>query len=79
MWTGTQRPFAVRDMLAETFRISPQKVRVLVPDTGSAYGGKHVGDAAVEAARLAQAAGRPVKLVWTAKKNLRGHTFGLPA
>jgi len=36
-----------------------------VPDTGSAYGGKHTGDAAVEAARLAKAANRPVKLVWT--------------
>ncbi|HYR46520.1 MAG TPA: molybdopterin cofactor-binding domain-containing protein, partial [Thermoanaerobaculia bacterium] len=65
VWTGTQRPFAVRDELAEAFRISPQKVRVQVPDTGSAYGGKHAGDAAVEAARLAKAAGKPVKLVWT--------------
>ncbi len=65
VWTGTQRPFAVRDELAEAFRISPDKVRVQVPDTGAAYGGKHTGDAAVEAARLAKAAGKPVKLVWT--------------
>src|SRR5262249_47825477 len=28
-------------------------------------GGKHTGEAAVEAARLAKAAGKPVKLVWT--------------
>jgi isoquinoline 1-oxidoreductase len=40
-------------------------VRVIVPDFGSAYGGKHSGEHAIEAARLAQAAGRPVKLVWT--------------
>jgi CO/xanthine dehydrogenase Mo-binding subunit len=65
VWTGTQRPFAVRDELAQVFRISTDKVRVLVPDTGSAYGGKHTGDAAVEAARLAKAAGKPVRLVWT--------------
>ena len=32
---------------------------------GSGYGGKHTGEAAVEAARLAKAAGKPVKLVWT--------------
>jgi len=38
---------------------------VIVPDTGSGYGGKHFGDAAVEAARLARVAGAPVKLVWT--------------
>ena len=65
VWTGTQRPFAVRDELAATFRIPTEQVRVMVPDTGSAYGGKHTGDAAVEAARLAKAAGKPVKLVWT--------------
>jgi CO/xanthine dehydrogenase Mo-binding subunit len=65
MWTGTQRPFAVRDELASAFHIPPEKVRVTVPDTGSAYGGKHTGECAIEAARLAKAAGKPVKLVWT--------------
>ncbi len=65
VWTGTQRPFAVKDELCEAFRIAPDKVRLIVPDTGSAYGGKHTGDAAVEAAHLARAAGKPVKLVWT--------------
>ncbi len=65
VWTGTQRPFAVRDELAAAFHIPESSVRVIVPDTGSAYGGKHTGEAAVEAARLAKAAGKPVKLVWT--------------
>ncbi len=65
VWTGSQRPFAVRDELAAAFRIPAESVRVVVPDTGSAYGGKHTGDAAVEAARLAKAAGKPVKVVWT--------------
>src|SRR5207248_8498335 len=46
VWTGTQRPFSVRDELAQALRISPERVRVIVPDTGSAYGGKHMGDAA---------------------------------
>lgn len=65
VWTGTQRPFAVRDDLAQAFHLSTDKVRVIVPDTGSAYGGKHTGEAAIEAARLAKAAGAPVKLIWT--------------
>jgi nicotinate dehydrogenase subunit B len=65
VWTGTQRPFAVRDELAALFHIPESSVRVIVPDTGSAYGGKHTSDAALEAARLARAAGRPVKVVWT--------------
>lgn len=65
VWTGTQRPFAVREEIAQALRVAEDRVRVIVPDTGSAYGGKHSGEAAVEAARLARAAGAPVKLVWT--------------
>ena len=65
VWTGTQRPFANRDELAEVFHLPESSVRVIVPDTGSAYGGKHTSDAALEAARLARAAGRPVKVAWT--------------
>jgi isoquinoline 1-oxidoreductase len=65
VWTGSQRPFGVRGELAQAFHISEDKVRVIVPDTGSGYGGKHTGECAVEAARLAKAAGKPVKLTWT--------------
>ena len=65
VWTGSQRPFAVRDELAAAFHLPEDRVRVIVPDTGSAYGGKHTGEAAVEAARIARAANRPVSLLWT--------------
>ncbi len=65
VWTGTQRPFGVKDDLAKAFRLGASQVRVIMPDMGSGYGGKHTGECAVEAARLAKAAGKPVKLVWT--------------
>ncbi len=65
VWTGTQRPFGVRGQLAEAFRIPEDRVRVLMPDTGSGYGGKHTGETAIEAARLARAAKRPVRVMWT--------------
>lgn len=65
VWTGTQRPFGVRTELAQTFHIPEANIRVLMPDMGSGYGGKHTGEAAVEAARLAKSAGKPVKLAWT--------------
>jgi isoquinoline 1-oxidoreductase len=58
-------PFRVRTELAGALGVAADRVRVIVPDTGSGYGGKHSGEAAVEAARLARAAGKPVKLVWT--------------
>jgi CO/xanthine dehydrogenase Mo-binding subunit len=65
VWTGTQRPFGVHEELMQTFQLSPKQVRVIQPDMGSGYGGKHTGEAAIEAARLARAAGKPVKVVWT--------------
>lgn len=46
VWTGTQRPFGVREELAAAFGIDEERVRVIVPPTGSAYGGKHTGTAA---------------------------------
>jgi isoquinoline 1-oxidoreductase len=65
VWTGTQVPFGVRSELAEAFSIPESNVRVIVPDTGSGYGGKHSGEVAIEAARLAKSAGQPVKVIWT--------------
>jgi isoquinoline 1-oxidoreductase len=65
VWTGTQRPFGVKDELMQFFHLSQAQVRVIHPDMGSGYGGKHTGEAAIEAARLAKACGKPVKVVWT--------------
>jgi isoquinoline 1-oxidoreductase len=65
VWAGTQGPFRVRSDVAQKLGIPEGRVRVIVPDTGSGYGGKHTNEAAVEAARLAKAAGKPVKVVWT--------------
>lgn len=65
VWTATQNPFGVRSELMRAFHIPEERVRVIVPDFGAAFGGKHTGETAVEAARLAQAAGKPVSLRWT--------------
>ncbi|HKF48727.1 MAG TPA: molybdopterin cofactor-binding domain-containing protein [Terracidiphilus sp.] len=65
VWTGTQRPFGVQGELMQAFNLPAEKARVIQPDMGSGYGGKHTGEAAMEAARLAKAAGAPVKVVWT--------------
>src|SRR5262249_14625896 len=39
VWTGTQQPFGVRSSLAQAFGLSEDNVRVIVPETGSGYGG----------------------------------------
>ena len=65
VWTGTSNPFAVRTALAQAFGLDAAAVHVIVPDFGGGFGGKHTGEAAMEAARLARAAKRPVSLRWT--------------
>lgn len=65
VWTATQNPFGVRDQLVRAFQLSPSNVRVIVPDSGGGFGGKHTGETAIEAARLAKEAKRPVSLRWT--------------
>jgi isoquinoline 1-oxidoreductase subunit beta len=65
VWTGSQNPFGVRSELARAFHMPEDRVRVVIPDFGAAFGGKHTAEYAVEAARLARAAGKPVSLRWT--------------
>ena len=65
VWTGSQNPFGIRSELARAFHLADDLVRVVIPDFGAGFGGKHTGECAMEAARLAQAADKPVSLRWT--------------
>ena len=71
VWVGTQVPFGVRAELAASLGIDEGDVRVIVPPTGSGFGGKHRGDVAIEAARLARATGRAVKVHWNRAEELQ--------
>ncbi len=65
VWSGVDGPQRVQGDLARTFRIPTEQVRVIVPDMGGGFGGKHTGEAAEEASRLAKAFHRPVAVHWT--------------
>ena len=64
-WAGIDYPQRIQGDLAKAFNIPNDSVRVIVPDMGGGFGGKHTGQAAEEAARLARASGRPVSIRWT--------------
>ncbi len=68
VWTGSQNPFGCWGELTRAFHLGDEQVRVIVPDFGAGFGGKHTGEVGVEAARLAKAAGRPVSLRWTRRE-----------
>ena len=65
VWAGVDNPPAAQRDLAQMFGLPNERVRVIVPDMGGGFGGKHAAPAAREAARLAKAAGRPVCVHWT--------------
>jgi isoquinoline 1-oxidoreductase len=70
VWMGTQRPFGVREQVALELGIPEEQVRVIAPTAGGGFGGKHTGEVAIEAARLARASGRPVKVRWSREEEL---------
>ena len=65
VWLGGQTPFRARDAISDALRLNPANVHVITPPTGSGFGGKHASELAVAAARLARAAGRPVRIAYT--------------
>ncbi len=75
VWAGTQRPFGIRAELAEHFGIAEARVRVIVPEIGGGFGGKSIYPLAVEAARLARAAGRPVRVALSRVEETQHSTF----
>jgi isoquinoline 1-oxidoreductase len=65
VWTSTQNPFGSQSEIARAVGVGNDRVRVIVPDFGCGFGGKHQPDAGVEAARLSKAVGKPVRIRWT--------------
>jgi isoquinoline 1-oxidoreductase len=65
VWAGIDYPHGLQEDLAEELGMPAEQIRVIAPDMGSGFGGKHTGEAAVEAALLAKAAKRPVAVHWT--------------
>jgi isoquinoline 1-oxidoreductase len=78
VWTATQRPFGTRAALAQVLAVDEANVRVVVPDSGTGFGGKHEPDVALAAARLARHVKAPVKIHWTREEEFT-HAYFRPA
>lgn len=75
---GTQAPFAVRAEIAKAMAVPLENVRVIVSDTGSAYGAKHNSECELEAARLARDTHQPLRLAWTREEEFT-QSYSRPA
>ena len=65
IWACVQSPQAARDNVAKRLAFGEDKVTVHVTMLGGGFGRKSKPDYVVEAALCSQAAGKPVKLLWT--------------
>ncbi len=75
IWASTQSPFGHQAQVARALDVPLENVRVITPYVGGGFGGKGSGDQVVEAARLAQIAGRPVMVAWTRAEEFFFDTF----
>jgi nicotinate dehydrogenase subunit B len=64
-WTGSQKPHYVQNGIANTLGISPEKVHAIWVVGPGSYGRSDADDAAMDAAVLAKATGRPVRVQYT--------------
>jgi nicotinate dehydrogenase subunit B len=62
VWTGSQKPHYARDGVAALLQLPPEKVHAIWVTGPGSYGRNDAGDATLEAAFLAQATGRPVRI-----------------
>ena len=73
LYVGSQIPFEDRRQVAEALGLPPELVRVRGQKTGGAFGGKEDIAGQIHAALLAQAANRPVKLLFTRRESMLVH------
>jgi CO/xanthine dehydrogenase Mo-binding subunit len=64
-WTGSQKPHFVRDGIALTLGVPAQRVRAIWVVGPGSYGRSDADDAAMDAAVLANAVGKPVRVQYT--------------
>jgi len=75
VWASTQTPFVAKKEAADAIGLSPDRVRVITPFLGGAFGGKSANGQVIEAARLAKLSGRPVQVVRTRQEEFFFDTF----
>ncbi|MDQ0603925.1 isoquinoline 1-oxidoreductase beta subunit [Streptomyces canus] len=71
IWFSSQTPMDARDSIAQAVGLPGSAVKVHVVRGGGSFGRRLNHDAAIEAALISKAAGRPVKLMWSRADDIR--------
>ena len=78
VWASTQAQVTVQRELARVLKMDAEQIEVIPTYLGGGFGRKLNIEAAVEAARLSQAVGRPVHVGWTRNEEMRYGYFRPP-
>jgi len=73
VYAGSQIPYDDRAQIAAAMNLPPEKVRVIGAFIGGAFGGKEDIAGQIHAALLAQATGRPVKILYDRAESMLVH------
>ena len=73
VYVGSQIPYADRDQVAAALDLPLEKVRIRGPLIGGGFGGKEDIAGQIHAALLAQASGKPVKILYDRAESLQVH------
>ncbi|NJD58984.1 MAG: xanthine dehydrogenase family protein molybdopterin-binding subunit [Anaerolineae bacterium] len=73
VFSSCQAPHRDRIQIARSLKLPENKVRVITPHIGGAFGGKDEAHVQIHAALLAQASGRPVSLVRSREDSILTH------
>jgi len=71
IWIGCQNPLGFRQAVADALKIDAEKVTLHNQFMGGGFGRKARPDYAIQAALVAQHAGRPVQLIWSREEDIR--------
>ncbi len=71
IWSSTQHPFTVRQEISEMFGLPIEKVQIIVPFVGGAYGNKNNTKLEPLATALARKSGRPVLMSLSVEDTFR--------
>jgi len=75
LWCGTQAATSLLEGVARILETDRSKLTLHQQFLGGGYGRRGNHEAVFDAVRLAKAAGKPVKLVWTREDDIRGGKF----
>jgi len=78
IWMGTQNPLGFKHDVASALEIDASEVQINNYVMGGGFGRRAISDVAIQAAKISQQVGKPVKLIWSREEDVQ-HDHYRPA